>query len=297
MKYILGICNVIGTTLLAYILLLTTNHIYTLDRDYATLVNKYKTENAAEIAYVSEVYHLGDWSTILTDTLSLQNHTGISDESRTRAAKQVGTALSFEETFCSYLVAFEEGLTTIIKPYELISNSEFTLLTDITFTSGTLINHLNGLTVSLDTTEELISSYRDIRGVAADIPNERILAAMRHDRAIFINDILTEAMGHTAHGEQDRVFVPAYDENSTKLNTIKNQTIMVLSSSSSSESTTTTLAAYTKVAKRTWCEIEGPYGIFYCYSDELPSGYSIRAIYDTEFEAARNAKGRYYIHK
>lgn len=298
MKYIMGICNAIGTALLAYIIIITSNNLYALEKDYETTVNKYKTENAAEVAYVSEVYHLGDWATVLADVMSLQNHTGISDESRVRAVKQVGTALSFEETFCSYLVAFEDGLTTVIKPYELVSNSDYTLLSDITFTGGTLINYNTGATMSIDTRDELVSTYREIRNVASYISDEKVLLAMVHDRAIFINDILSESMGQTAYGEKDRVFIPVYEDNRTGLNTIQNQTIMVLSSSESSQSTTTTLAAYTKVEKRMWCEIVGPTGdIFYCYSDELPPGYSIRTVHDTEYKAAEHAKGRYYIGK
>lgn len=297
MKYVLGICNAVAVALLAYVILLTSRHLNTLEKDYDTLLNKYKTENATEVAYVSEVYHLGDWSTILSDTLSIQSHTGISDESRVRAVKQVGTALSFEETLCSYLVAFDEGLTTIVKPYELISNDHYTLLSNITFTGGTLINYDNGATISIDTTEELMSTYREVRGISVNTPDDKVLLAMKHDRAIFINNILSEAMGHTAYGEQDRVFIPVYADNNSGINTIENQTIMVLSSAASAQSTTTTLAAYTKIEKRMWCEIQGPDGLFYCYSDELPAGYTIRTVHDTEYAAAENTQGRYYIGK
>lgn len=297
MRYVLGICNAIGVALLAYVILLTSRNLNALEQDYDTMLNKYKTENAAEIAYVSEVYHLGDWSTILADALSLQSQTGISDESRVRAVRQVGTALSFEETLCSYLVAFDDGLTAVVKPYELISNDKYTLLSNITFTGGTLINYYNGATISIDTTEELMASYREVRGIDSSISDENVLLAMKHDRAIFINGILSEAMGHTAYGQQDRVFIPVYSDNNAGINTIENQTIMVLSSSDSSQSATTTLAAYTKVEKRMWCEITGPQGTFYCYSDELPEGYTINAVYNTEYEAAEHAKGRYYISK
>lgn len=298
MKYILAICNAVGTALLAYIMIITSNHIYAMEKDYDTAVNKYRTENAAEIAYVSEVYHLGDWATILADVMSIQDQTGISDESRTRAVKQVGTAMSFEETFCSYLVAFEDGLTTVIKPYELVSNTDFTLLSDITFTGGTLINYNTGATLSIDTQDELIATYREIRNVPSYLSDEKVLLAMRHDRAIFVNGIISEAMGHTPYGEKDRVFIPVYEDNRTGLNTIQNQTIMVLSSSASSQSTTTTLAAYTKIDKRMWCTIVGPYGqIYYCYADELPPGCAIQAVHDSEYKAAEHAKGRYYIGK
>ena len=297
MRYILGICNVIGTALMAYVILLTTNNLNALNKDYETILNKYRTENATQVAYVSEVYHLGDWSTILADVLALQDQTGTSEEARIRAVKQVGTALSFEETLCSYLVAFEDGLTTIVKPYTLIEDEQYTLLTNITFTGGTLIDYYSGATISLDTIDELISAYRQIRGVNPNIGNDYVLQAMQYDRAIFINNIIDEAMGHTAYGEQDRIFIPASNDNNIGINAIDNQTILVLSSSDSSNSTTTTLAAYTKTEKRMWCEIIGPAGIFYCYSDELPAGYAIRATYNNEYEAARNTQGRYYVGK
>lgn len=299
MKYILGICNAVAAALLAYIILLNTNHLNVLEREYETILNKYKTENAAEVSYVSEVYHLGDWSTVLADSLSLQNHTGLSDEARTRAVMQVGTALHFEETLCSYLVAFEDSLTTIVRPYVLIENSEYTLLTNITFTGGTLINYNSQATLSLNNANELISAYREVRGIDSNISDENIYNAMRLDRTIFINDIISEAMGHTAHGEQDRIFIPVNLDNRMGLNSIENQTIMVLSSSDSVESSTTTLAAYTKTDKRFWCEISGPRGKYYCYADELPDGYAIDVIYDSAYDASQSADvlGRYYFGK
>lgn len=297
MRYILGICNVIGTALLAYVLLHTTNYLNALEQDYETTLNKYRTENATQIAYVTEVYHLGDWSTILADTLAIQDQIGTSEESRVRAVKQVGVALSFEETICSYLIAFDDSLTTVVKPYTLIENEDFALLTNITFDGGTLINYHTDATISLDNTEELIAVYRDIRGIKSYVSNENVLEAMKYDHAVFINSIISEAMGHTTYKEQDRVYIPIHEDNNAGINRIENQTIMMLSSSVASQSPTTTLAAYTKTDKRMWCEIIGPAGIFYCYSDELPNGYAIRATYNEEYEAARNAKGRYYIGK
>lgn len=296
MKYILGICNAVAVAVLAYIILLTSNQLSSLDKTLQANINKYKTENAAEIAYVTEVYHLGDWSTILADSMAVQNQLGISDETRVRAAQQIGAAISFEETLCSYLVAFEDGLTTIVKPYELISNNKYSLLTDISFESGTLINYTSGATISIDTQTELIAAYREVRNLSSALSDDAVLQAMKYDRTIFVNDIIDEAMGKTANGQQDRVYIPAVADNRPKINLIDNQTIMVLSSADTAQSTTT-LAAYTKQPKRMWCEIQGQHGIFYCYSDELPPGYAIRATYNNEYQAAETSKGRYYKSK
>jgi hypothetical protein len=106
-------------------------------------------------------------------------------------------------------------------------------------------------------------------------------------------------MGHTADGEQDRVFIPVNVDNRMGLNSIENQTIMILSSSDTVESTTTTLAAYTKTDKRLWCRVEGPRGIYYCYSDELPDGYRITLVYDSAYQASKDDEvlGRYYFGK
>lgn len=297
MKYVLGICNLFGALFLGYVIFITSSQIEALNAAYDTLVNKYKTEDAAEVAYLSEVYHLGDWTTILTDMLSLQYGTGLTEEARVKAVSHIGTAISFEETLCSYLAGFEEGVTTIINPYILCEDTNTTLLTDISLTSGTLINHNSKSSLNLNTRDDLIAAYRKVKNIDDCVADKLVYKSMEYARADLVNDIIKEARGHTGYGEQDKIYIPIFEDSRiVGVNPIINQALLVLNSTDKTNAATT-LAGYTKVAKRQYCTISGPAGNFYCYSDELPAGYIITNTYDTEAGAAKapNIIGRYYI--
>ena len=53
MKYILGICNLIGVIFLGYVMSLCFRHSVAAEADYEAQANKYRTEDAAQVCYVS----------------------------------------------------------------------------------------------------------------------------------------------------------------------------------------------------------------------------------------------------
>ena len=302
MKYILSICNLVGALFMGYIFFTSFKHTYALREDYATFVNKYKTENAAEAAYISDVYHLGDWATVLTDTLALQYDLGLSEASRVHAINCVSLAISYEETSCSYLVAFENTITTIVKPYILAETSEKTLLANVTFDGGTLIDKSNNSTININNIDELVSQYRIINNVHPAVTNDNVLKAMHYDFIAYLNKTIDEALGTSVDGQKNSAYLSTNlkDKAGGKFsgNGIDNQSLIVINSTDQLNATTT-LAGYGKTQKRQICTITGPRGKFYCYSDEIPAGYTISNLYDNTYLAQKEigVLGRLYVNK
>lgn len=313
MKYILGICNVIAALLVGYIISINFRHMQDMDADFEAMVTKYKTENAAQMAYMTELYHLGDWPTVMADALAIQNGQKPSPDTRLNAVRQVGTAISFEETTASYLAAFEDDITAVLRPYVLYEDARWTLMSDISLTSGTLIDKtvitLGAGTVNLGSRDELIAGYRQIKNIEEAVPDYSVLQALEYARGECINKLIREAMSQSGFGEKDSIYIPVFDGNSIPgVNYIASQSLLLLNSSNNLISKVTTLAGYTKITKRYYCTIRQKVGgvftgpIYYCYTDELPAGFEILNIYGTEQEAAAGEPtetviGKYYINR
>ena len=300
MKYITGICNIFGIVFLMIIINLTGKHIRALDADYEAYVNKYKTECAAEVAYVANLYHQGDWTIILADALAAQDRTGFSGPSRINAVQRIGTAISFEETNCSALFAFDDDVTAVLFNYYVYPRTGHSkmLIPNIDFQSGTYVDLISGQASELGNKELFYSAYKEMKGLAANTPDSAVEQHIDIERSQMLNNIIAEAMGKSGYADTDQVYIPMKaDINLPGINPIKMQTLLVLRGAGLNNSQSTTLAGFTKVQKRQYCVISGPHGKFYCFNDQLPAGYMIYQLVDTELEAAKLSKGQYYVCK
>lgn len=307
MKYILGICNLIGVMLLGYVMTLWFRHSIAAEADYQATVNKYKTEDAAQVAYLTTLYHYGDWTTVLGDTLAVQRGMTPSESARAFSVKKVGTALSFEETCVSYIIAFNNGITAVIEPYTVYDDGENVLTVMLDLKQGTLITRKadgSAETLDIDTEEELVSVFTRLNHGNIEAPHENLYDALVHARTKAINNIIRKAMGYSGYKTQDTIYIAAHDNNIPGIRTIKNQTLLVLQGTNTLTSSSTSLAGYTKIEKRQVCvvvkNINGQNVRFYCYSDELPPGVdamSIVNLYESKEEAARSPALPYFMYR
>ena len=266
MKYILGICNLIGVILLGYIMQLCFRSSVAAEADYEAQANKYRTENAAQVCYITTLYHFGDWTTILGDVLAID---------------KIGTALSFEETSVSYIIAFGEGVTAAVEPYTIYEHEEYkdpavdssvtyktkltkTLTTALDLNSGTYVTakledrdndgqyetYVTSTTLNIDTRTELTSLFSQLNGRSIIASEEALEDALIHARTLAINRIIRKSMGLSGYRSQDTIYIAAHDNNIPGIRTIENQTVLVLQGTNVYTSSSTTLAGYTKIKKR-----------------------------------------------
>lgn len=300
MKYVLGICNLVAIVLLGYIMNLCFSSNIASETAYQAMVNKYKTENAAQVCYITNLYHYGDWTTILGDTLAIQNGLTPSDGARAYSVGKIGTALSFEETCVSYIIAFGEGITAVMEPYTVYDDGVRILTVALDLNSGTYIVKMPTYTTTLniDTREELISIFTQLNAGNIAANSERQYDALCHARANSINKIIARSMGLSGYRTTDMVYIPAHDNTIPGINTIKEQTILVLQGTNALTSNSTTLAGYTRVEKRQLCVVQkqvgGAFVRFYCYSDNIPTGATIVELVETKQEAQAMSVGPYY---
>lgn len=300
MKYILGICNLVGIVLLGYIMNLCFSSNIAAETDYQAVVNKYKTENAAQVCYLTTLYHYGDWTTVLGDVLAIQNDMTPSDGARAYAVGKIGTALSFEETCVSYIIAFGDGITAVMEPYKVFDDGNRILTVALDLNSGTQVvkTPTGSTTLNIDTKEELVSVFTQLQKGDIAAPFDRLYDALCHARATAINNIIRRSMGLSGYRTQDTIYIPAHDNTTPGINTIKDQTLLVLQGTNALTSNSTTLAAYTRVEKRQLCIVQkrvgNSYVQFYCYSDQIPTGATIVGLVETKQEAQAKTVGPYY---
>lgn len=304
MKYILGICNLVGIILLGYIMNLCFSSNIASEAAYKSVLNKYKTENAAQVCYLSTLYHYGDWTTVLGDTLAIQNGMTPSDGARVHSVGKIGTALSFEETCVSYIIAFGDGITAIMEPYKVFDDGNRVLTVSLSLNSGTYIAKVpdgtGTTTLNIDTREQLVSMYSQLINANSGTAYEKLYDSLNFAKIQAINEVVRRSMGLSGYRTQDTIFIPARDNTIPGINSIKDQTLLVLQGTNALTSNSTTLAAYTRVEKRHICVIEkainGINTRFFCYSDIVPAGAKVVNIVETKQEAQEQSIGPYYFH-